>query len=54
MNDSLGKIFSILIAAVLMVYLPVTAMEERAKTAAQLYLLTEETELIDSFQVLTK
>lgn len=48
MNDSLGKIFSILIAAVLMVYLPVMAMGERAKTATQLYLLTEETELIDS------
>lgn len=48
MNDSLGKIFSILIAAILMVYLPVMAMGERTKTAAQLYLLTEETELIDS------
>lgn len=31
-----------------MIYLPVMAMGERAKTAAQLYLLTEETELIDS------
>ena len=31
-----------------MVYLPVMAMGERTKTATQLYLLTEETELIDS------
>lgn len=31
-----------------MVYLPVMEMGERTKTAAQLYLLTEETELIDS------
>lgn len=48
MSDSLGKITSILIAAILFIGIPLTAMQERMKTAAQMYLLAEETEFVDS------
>lgn len=48
MSNGIGKVCSILLAAFLMIVIPIMAMEERAKTAAQLYLLTEETAFIDS------
>lgn len=48
MNDIFGRIFSIMLAAVMLVGIPLLAMMERVKTAEQIYLLTEETQFIDS------
>lgn len=48
MNDIFGKICSFFLAAVILFGMPLVYMNERAKTAEQLYLLTEATNFVDS------
>ena len=48
MNDILGKIFSIFLAVIVLFGMPLVYMQERAKTAEQLYLLTQVTHFVDS------
>jgi hypothetical protein len=48
MNDIFGKVFSIFLAVIIMFGMPLVYMNERAKTASQLYLLTEATHFVDS------
>lgn len=48
MNDIFGKVCSILLAVVILFGMPLIYMNERAKTAEQLYLLTESTHFVDS------
>lgn len=48
MDDILGRVLSIFVAVVLFVGVPFVAMLERMNGAAQMYLLAEETALIDS------
>ena len=48
MNDIFGKIVSIFLACGIFFGLPLVYMNERAKTAEQLYLLTEATHFVDS------
>ncbi len=48
MNDIFGKICSIFLAVVILFGMPLIYMNERAKTAEQLYLLTESTHFVDS------
>lgn len=48
MNDIFGKVFTIFLAAAVLFGMPLIYMNERAKTAEQLYLLTEATHFVDS------
>ncbi len=48
MNDIFGRVFSIFLAAIIFFGMPLVYMQERAKTAEQLYLLTEVTHFVDS------
>lgn len=48
MNDIFGKIVSFFLAAVILFGLPLVYMNERAKTAKQMFLLTEATGFVDS------
>lgn len=48
MNDSLGKMVAIFVAVCLFFGVPFVAMQERMKSAAQMYLLSEETDFVDS------
>lgn len=47
-NDILGRTTAIFTAVILFFGIPLVAMEERMKGAAQMYLLAEETDFIDS------
>lgn len=47
MNDIFGKIVSFFLASVILFGLPLVYMNERAKTAQQLFLLTEATGFVD-------
>lgn len=48
MNDIFGKVCSFFLAAVILFGMPLVYMNERAKTAEQLYLLTLATHFVDS------
>lgn len=48
MNDIFGKVVSLFLAVIIMFGMPLVYMNERAKTAEQLYLLTEVTHFVDS------
>lgn len=48
MNDIFGKICSIFLAVCILFGMPLIYMNERAKTAEQLYLLTTATHFVDS------
>ncbi len=48
MNDIFGKICSIFLAVIILFGMPLVYMNERAKTAEQMYLLTEATHFVDS------
>lgn len=48
MNDILGKVCSIFLAVIILFGMPLVYMNERAKTAQQMYLLTEATHFVDS------
>ena len=48
MNDIFGRVCTFFVAAASMVGMPLIYMNERAKTAEQLYLLTEATHFVDS------
>lgn len=48
MDDILGKMVAILLAAFVFAGIPVIYMRERAKTAEQMYLLSMVTEFVDS------
>ena len=48
MNDAFGKVAAMLLAAVVLCGMPVVYMQERAKTATQMYLLSESTRFVDS------
>ncbi len=48
MNDIFGRLFTIFLAAAVLFGMPLVYMNERAKTAEQLYLLTEATHFVDS------
>jgi hypothetical protein len=48
MNDIFGKVCSIFLAVIILFGMPLIYMNERAKTASQLYLLTEATHFVDS------
>lgn len=48
MNDILGKIYVFFLASIVMFGMPLVYMNERAKTAEQLYLLTQATHFVDS------
>ncbi len=47
MSDSMGKMAAIFVAVILFFGIPLVSMQERGKSAAQMYLLSEETELVD-------
>ena len=48
MDDILGKVVAMLLAAAIFVGIPVCYMGQRAKSAEQLYLLSVNTEFVDS------
>lgn len=48
MNDIFGKVCSIFLAVIILFGMPMVYMNERAKTAEQLYLLTAATHFVDS------
>ena len=48
MNDIFGKVVSLFLAAIILFGMPLVYMNERVKTAEQLYLLTEVTHFVDS------
>lgn len=48
MNDIFGRVFTIFLAAAVLFGMPLIYMSERAKTAEQIYLLTEATHFVDS------
>ena len=48
MDEIFGKVISILLAAMLFCMLPFSAMAQRQKNAAQMYLLSESTRFVDS------
>ena len=48
MSDIFGKVCSIFLAVIIMFGMPLVYMNERAKTAEQMYLLTEATHFVDS------
>lgn len=48
MSDIFGKVCSIFLAVVILFGMPLVYMNERAKTAEQMYLLTEATHFVDS------
>lgn len=48
MNDIFGKICSIFLAVIILFGMPLVYMNERAKTAEQMVLLTEATHFVDS------
>lgn len=48
MNDIFGKVCSLFLATMIFFGMPLVYMHERAKTAEQMYLLTEATHFVDS------
>ena len=48
MSDIFGKVCSIFLAVIILFGMPLVYMDERAKTAEQMYLLTEATHFVDS------
>lgn len=48
MNDIFGKVYVFFLAAIVLFGMPLVYMNERAKTAQQLYLLTQATHFVDS------
>ena len=48
MSDILGKVCSMCLAVIILFGMPLIYMNERAKTAEQIYLLTEATHFVDS------
>lgn len=48
MSDIFGKVCSIFLAVMILFGMPLVYMNERAKTAEQMYLLTEATHFVDS------
>lgn len=48
MSDILGKVCNIFLAVIILFGMPLVYMSERAKTAEQMYLLTEATHFVDS------
>ena len=48
MGDIFGKVCSIFLAVIILFGMPLVYMSERAKTAEQMYLLTEATHFVDS------
>lgn len=48
MYDIFGKVCSIFLAVIILFGMPLVYMNERAKTAEQMYLLTEATHFVDS------
>ncbi len=48
MNDIFGRVFTIFLAALILFGMPLIYMDERAKTARQMYVLTEATHFVDS------
>lgn len=48
MNDIFGKIYVFFLASIVLFGMPLVYMNERAKTAEQLYLLTQATHFVDS------
>lgn len=48
MNDIFGRVCTFFVAAAVLFGMPLIYMNERAKTAEQLYLLTEATHFVDS------
>ncbi|MCR5388203.1 MAG: hypothetical protein K6E56_03035 [Lachnospiraceae bacterium] len=48
MSDIFGRVFSIFLAVIILFGMPFIYMNERAKSARQLFLLTESTAFIDS------
>ena len=48
MSDIFGKVCSIFLAVIILFGMPLVYMSERAKTAEQMYLLTEATHFVDS------
>lgn len=48
MNDIFGRVTAILIAVATLFGMPLVYMQERQKTAAQMYLLAESTRFVDS------
>jgi hypothetical protein len=48
MNDIFGRVCSIFLAVIILFGMPLVYMNERAKTASQLYLLTTATHFVDS------
>lgn len=48
MSDVFGKVCSIFLAVIILFGMPLIYMNERAKTAEQMYLLTEATHFVDS------
>lgn len=48
MSDIFGKVCSIFLAVIILFGMPLVYMSERAKTAQQVYLLTEATHFVDS------
>ena len=48
MSDIFGKVCSIFLAVIILFGMPLIYMNERAKTAEQIYLLTEATHFVDS------
>ena len=48
MSDIFGKVCSIFLAVTILFGMPLVYMQERAKTAEQLFLITEATHFVDS------
>ncbi len=48
MSDILGRVFAVFLAVIIFFGMPLIYMNERAKSARQLFLLTESTSFIDS------
>ena len=48
MSDIFGRVCSIFLAVIILFGMPLVYMSERAKTAEQMYLLTEATHFVDS------
>lgn len=48
MDDILGRVAAILVAAMIFMGIPITYMQERAKSAEQMYLLSLNTEFVDT------
>ncbi len=48
MDDILGRVAAILAAAIIFMGIPITYMQERAKSAEQMYLLSLDTKFVDT------